>query len=194
MEYVDKEIQDWVKYLDETIIPRLDYGTGKGVFITSSILFSDNKASLMKLENTMKSLYSGEKGNKVPLRTSSITGKNTTQLKMFKNFQIPFGAFMENISENELISRSALSQCVNKDKEFYLGNWITTNELSMISGLPQKGVVGLTLNEEVEFGLNFKNGIQEGDKITLGNLVQSGNVIDNISVHLDKKVWTSIYL
>lgn len=187
MEYVDKEIQDWVKYLDETIIPRLDYGNGKGIFITSSFLFSDNKASLMKLENTIKSLYSGEKGNKVPLRTSSITGKNTTQMKMLKNFQIPFGAFVENISENELISRSALSQCVDKDKKFYVGNWITTNELSMISGLPQKEVVGLTLNEEVEFGLNFKNGIKEEDKITLGKLVQSGNIIDNISVYLDQK-------
>ena len=187
LEFVNKEIQDWVKYLDETIIPRLDYGTGKGMFITSSFLFTDNKATLMKLENTMKSLYSGETGNKVPLRTSTITKKNLAQLNMLKNFQVPFGSLQKNISENEFISRSALSQCLKRDKEIYVGNWITTNELSMIAGLPQKEVVGLSLKEEVEFGLNFKNEVNEENKIKLGNLVQSGSVISNINVYLDKR-------
>jgi hypothetical protein len=60
LEFVDKEAQDWIKYLDDVIIPRLDYGTGKGIFVTSSFLFAENKASLKKLENTVISLYSGE--------------------------------------------------------------------------------------------------------------------------------------
>ncbi len=157
------------------------------MFITSSFLFTDNKATLMKLENTMKSLYSGETGNKVPLRTSTITKKNLAQLNMLKNFQVPFGSLQKNISENEFISRSALSQCLKRDKEIYVGNWITTNELSMIAGLPQKEVVGLSLKEEVEFGLNFKNEVNEENKIKLGNLVQSGSVISNINVYLDKR-------
>lgn len=187
LEFVDKEAQDWIKYLDEVIIPRLDYGTGKGIFVTSSFLFSDNKASLKKLENTVMSLYSGETGNKVPLKVYNLNKVDKESLHLLKNFQIPFGDFSTEISENEFIARSALSQFVDSDKKFYEGNWITTNELSMIAGLPQKEVVGLSLKEEVEFGLNFKDDIKESDKIELGKLVQSGNVIDKIDVCIDKK-------
>lgn len=38
VEFVNKKAQDWLKYLDEVIIPRLDYGNGKGVFLTTSFL------------------------------------------------------------------------------------------------------------------------------------------------------------
>ena len=57
----------------------------------------------------------------------------------------------------------------------------------MIAGLPQKDVVGLGLREEVEFGLNFPQEIGEENRINLGKLVQSGNVIDKIDVFLDKE-------
>lgn len=187
LEFVDKKAQDWIKYLDEVIIPRLDYGMGKGVFITSSFLFANNMASLKKLENTTISLYSGEEGNKVPLKATRFENKCDERLELLKSFQVPFGRRIGSIMNNELISRSTLSQYVNRDNQFFMGNWITTNELSMIAGLPQKEVVGLSLKEEVEFGLNFKNNIAESQRINLGKLVQSGNVIDKINVYLDKR-------
>lgn len=187
LEYVDKKAQDWIKYLDDVIIPRLDYGTGKGIFVTASFMFSNNKASLKKLENTAISLYSGEKGNKIPLKAVSLENreKNKT-LAMLKRFQLPCASFKNELTTNELIARSALSQYVSKNGGFGLGNWITTNELAMIAGLPQKDVVGLGLKEEIEFGLNFESNIADDDKITLGKLVQSGNIIDKIDVFIDK--------
>ncbi len=188
LEYVDKKSQDWIKYLDEVIIPRLDYGTGKGIFMVSSFLFSENKAVLKKLENTSMSLFSGETGNKIPLKVIPLGDKAVDKkLEFFKNFQLPVGRFEENTSVHEPVSRSALSQYVSLNKKFALGNWITTNELAMIAGLPQKDVVGLGLREEVEFGLNFKNDIPEEDTIRLGRLVQSGNILENIEVSIDKK-------
>lgn len=188
MEYVDKKSQDWIKYLDEIIIPRLDYGTGKGIFMVSSFLFSENKAVLKKLENTSMSLFSGETGNKIPLKVIPLGDKAVDKkLEFFKNFQLPVARFEENTSVHEPISRSALSQYVSLNKKFALGNWITTNELAMIAGLPQKDVVGLGLREEVEFGLNFNTDIPEEDIIDLGCLVQSGNLLENIKVPLDKK-------
>ncbi|MDO5517065.1 MAG: ATP-binding protein [Clostridium sp.] len=187
LEFVDKKAQDWIKYLDDVIIPRLDYGMGKGVFVTSSFLFSNNMASLKKLENTTISLYSGEKGNKIPLKATRLDGRRDELLNLLKSFQVPFGEVAGNITENELISRSALSQYVSHNKHFFAGSWITTNELSMIAGLPQKEVVGLSLKEEVEFGLNFKSNIAKEERINLGKLVQSGNVIDKIDVYLDKR-------
>lgn len=189
IEFTDKKSQDWIKYLDDVIIPRLDYGTGKGIFITSSFMFSNNKAILKKLENTAISLYSGENGNKVPLRSMELNRdnkRNAAIKESLKNFQLPKGGYKKENSVDNILCRAALSQFVETNKEFSLGNWITTNELAMIAGLPQKEVVGLALKEEVEFGLNFENSIKSENKINIGNLVKSGNVIENIEVYLDK--------
>lgn len=185
-EFVDKKSQDWIKYLDDVIIPRLDYGMGKGIFITTSFLFSDSKPVLKKLENTAISLYSGETGNKVPLRAFSID-RDSEIFKSLKSFQLPCGKINGNKNgEHENVSRSALSQCMKDDKSFVIGNWITTNELAMIAGLPQKEVVGLALREEVEFGLNHQVDISDENKILLGDLVQSGNVLKTSPIYLDK--------
>ncbi len=187
MEFVDRASQDWLKYLDDIIIPRLDYGTGKGIFITASFLFAQNKAVLKKLENTAISLYSGENGNKIPLMDFSLNQSKDIS-NYFRNFQLPCGSFKskEERSANKLNCRSALSQFVGNGEDFLIGNWITTNELAMIAGLPKKEVVGLGLKEEVEFGLNLSHDIRAEDKIRLGKLVQSGNIIDEIEVAIDK--------
>jgi len=186
-EYIDKKSQDWIKYLDEVIIPRLDYGMGKGIFITTTFMFSDSKATIKKLENTAISLYSGEKGNKVPLRAVAMN-KEDSKVKFVKNFQMPTALLKDNeVGVHEAISRSALSQYINDDKCFTVGNWITTNELALISGLPQKEVVGMALKEDVEFGLNYKAEIDDNNKMLLGDLIQSGNILKTNKVFLDKK-------
>ena len=185
LEFVNKEAQDWVKYLDEAIIPRMDYGKGKGIFVLTTCLFSQSKASLIKLENTMMALYSGDKGNKVPLRAVKL-GNKDKQIEALKQFQIPCGTIKKDMKQNELIARSALSQCINKEFRVHVGNWISSNELSLIAGLPQKEIVGLGLREEVEFGLNFSAELEDGAGIHLGHLVQSGHILDSIDVFLDK--------
>ncbi|MCR5587291.1 MAG: hypothetical protein K6F77_07155 [Lachnospiraceae bacterium] len=184
-EYSDKKSQDWIKYFDEVILPRLDYGCGKGVFVTSTYIFSNQKTVTKRLENTAISLYSGETGNKVPLKAIDVT-TNTNLKSYMENFQLAVGKFKTNIPEREKIARAALSQYVDSTKSFTLGNWITTNELALIAGLPQKEVVGLSLKEEVEFGLNYK-GVEEEYRTELGSIVQSGNVLENNPVFLDSR-------
>ncbi len=181
-EYLNREAQEWLKYLDEVIIPRLDYGKSKGIFMTTTFIATNNKASLIKLGNTMKSLYSGKEGNKVPLDLYSL--RNEKYLNYYKNFQIPTWK-IEDDKRGEIISRAILSQYMT-NKELRFGNWLSTNELSLIAGLPQKEVVGLSLKEEVEFGLNVKCKIEEYNKINLGKLVQSGNKL-KINVDIDKE-------
>ena len=183
VEFVDKKLQDWLKYMDEIIIPRIDYGKGKGMFVSAAFLFARNKANLVKLGNTVRSLYSGENGNKMPLKTFRV--KDEARLKSLKNFQLPYGRYKTNLAGNEIYARTAFSQYVNEKSEFCIGNWMSTRELSLIAGLPQKEIVGLRLREEVEFGLNC--GINGEDSIHLGKLVQSGNVLENINVTLDKE-------
>ncbi|MGL4790687.1 MAG: hypothetical protein ACRCW1_04685, partial [Anaerotignaceae bacterium] len=185
VEFIKKEVQDWIKYLDDTIFTRLDYGKGKGLFLTTTLLLTEQVGSLLKLENTMKSLYSGESGNKVALNEVKLDKKDN-RLKSFLNFQIPKCDLKQSISSNEIYARSTLSQYL-VSKSAFLGNWISTKELSLIAGLPQKEIVGLGLREEVEFGLNFGNNNNAEEGILLGNIVQSGNVL-NISVPIEREV------
>ena len=86
-----------------------------------------------------------------------------------------------DLSNNIEQARLLFSKNTNK-----IASWISTNELSIIAGLPQKEVVGLALKEEVEFGLNIKKqNIKDEDKLLLGSLVRSGSVLD-IEVKIDK--------
>lgn len=57
-----------MKYIDEVILKRIDYGKGKGMYISTIALFSMQQAEMQKLQNTVTSLFSGETGNRVPLR------------------------------------------------------------------------------------------------------------------------------
>ncbi|RDU71835.1 ATP-binding protein [Helicobacter brantae] len=180
-EFSNKEIQDWVKYIDEILLPRVDYGKGKGMFVGGMFCFSDSEAVLKKLENTVISLFSGDIGNKVPLRAFLL--KDIKQIEMIKNLQLPrFDQKTKNQSSEILYS-----QC-----DEFLGNWMSSKELSLIAGLPKKDVVGLELREEVEFGLNFPQ-VSEDEGLTLGKLMQSGNITSrNVNLaysNLDKHIF-----
>lgn len=183
-DFVNKDVQEWLKYIEEVLLKRLDYGKGKGLFITSMALLTNSPVVMQKLSNTVSTLYSCGTGNKVALRKSECR-KNSRKQSNIKNLQIPIGLFNKEIESDEIFVRTALSQYVTEKKAF-LGNWLSVNELAIVAGLPQKEVVGLSLREEVEFGLNYKSNIKKEDSITLGKLVQSGNEL-NIPVCLDKK-------
>ena len=175
---INKKAADYVKYIDEMLLPIIDYGKSKGLYLTTTFIFADNNSQLEKLGNTIKSLYSGKKGNKNPLEFK-ILENNDKEIEYFKNFQIP-----ECISYDDENALTLKSHFVEND-EVSLGNWYSPNELGLIAGLPEKEVVGLALNEEVEFGLNAKTPDKGEELISLGNLVQSGNEIDT-KVYLEK--------
>ncbi|MGP1613036.1 MAG: hypothetical protein ACTTG8_08070 [Catonella sp.] len=187
LEVVNKKVQDWIKYMDDVILPRLDYGLGKGLFITSTVLLGKDPSSLIKIENTLKSIYGGEAGNRMPLKAFKT---NSEETRLLKKFQIPMINFRDEINEDELGIRTSCSQFYINPQMALLGNWMSSQEISLIAGLPQKEVVGLALREEVEFGLNI-NKIMK-DPILLGHLVQSGvvlngeNGVSNIPVCFDK--------
>lgn len=183
VEYVNRSVQDFIKFMDDVVFPRLDYGKGKGTFLTSMCVFTSEPTSLRKIKNTVTALYSGENGNKIPLQSFDVW---TAARDSFSSFQLPYGYYIAE-DEKQYLMHFAMHHFINKEGLSYLGNWITTNELGMIAGLPQKEVVGLSLNEEVEFGLNFELPENKDNQIELGNLIQNGNVLEESTVFLDKQ-------
>lgn len=173
----------WLRYLDESVLKRLDYGRGKGMFITNITLLADTKNTLRKLINTTESLFSGESDNITPLSEKYVE-KGSKFDEAIRSFQLPSFEFEKPLSSNEeVFLRAALSQYTNLVCGHF-GNWYTVRELSMVSGLPQKEILGLKLREEVEFGLNYKDVPQE-NRLELGHLVRCGTELKNITVSLD---------
>ena len=182
VEYVNRKVQDFMKFMDDIVFPRLDYGKGKGTFLTSMCVFASEPTSLQKIKNTVTALYSGENGNMIPLQSFDIW---SAAKDAFANFQLPVCIYVET-NEEEYLTHYAMHHFINQNSESCFGNWITTNEFGMIAGLPQKEVVGLSLNEEVEFGLNFDKPEHPESRIELGCLIQNGNVLQESPVYLDK--------
>ncbi|MDQ6995544.1 MAG: DUF87 domain-containing protein, partial [Mariprofundaceae bacterium] len=176
-EFTRKVINEWVQYIDEILFKRVAYGQNKGVFNVSMYLFANNTGTLIKLGSSICAIFSGIDENKSPMTIKPVSAYN--ELQAIKNLQIPLEK--ETININSMQAKLLYAQSNRK-----LANWMSVNELSVITSLPQKEVVGLSLKEEVEFGLNIKKqDLAEDERLLLGHLVQSGKTL-NIEVAINK--------
>jgi len=170
VEFEKKEFEEWLKYIDEVLLKRINYAKGKGAFLSGVYMFANTKGKIKKLGNSFISLFSGVNENKLPLEYSYV--KDKKHKEAIYNFQLPKYSF--DLNENQKQKMILFSQINGLE-------WFSTKELSIIASLPQKEVVGLRLKEEVEFGLNVPK--EEGIKI--GHLIRSGQKLD-IEVALNK--------
>ena len=188
LETEPKLSSDWLKYIDEVLLPRIDSCNGKGIFNACIYAFAENEISFRRLTNTAVSLFTGSKDNKEALHFISfdrLSGDEGCK-NAFKNLQIPAAEVKLSGTPYETL----LSRITEKKSDafglIFCGHWMSTNELGLITGFPQREIVGLKLREEVEFGLNVEL-VPEDFAIKLGCLVQSGVEKKNIPVDLDKR-------
>ncbi len=173
IEFEKKELEEWLKYIDDILLKRINYAKGKGAFMSGVYLFANTSGKIKKLANSFISLYSGVEQNKVPLTYDYVSGK--VHKEYIYNFQLPQYILPNDINQKQKMLLYS---------KYNMIDWFSTKELSVIASLPQKEVVGLRLKEEVEFGLNIDK--SNDKKITLGKIVKSGNIID-IDVDLSLK-------
>ncbi len=184
-EFSDKNIQEWVAYIDDVLLKRVQYGKNKGLYLANIYLFSSSKGAVLKLGNTARALFAGGETNKSPLTFKEVN--NPQEIQSIQNFQFPT---LKNCGKKQIevtaSSDKQLNLLLSKSPfDNLLGSWLSTNELSVVAGLPQKELVGLTLKEEVEFGLNLNQKTTDENKLFLGTLVKSGLPL-TIDVHIDK--------
>jgi len=183
IESESKSAVDWLNYIDKVLMPRLDHGRGKGIFLCCSYLFAGKRTTLYRLANMAISLYSGAAGNKSALTFHDLTDSKGDGdcVHALKNLQIPAALR----GDDATFPAAGLSRHERKNLS-YCGSWLSAKELGLLAGLPQKEVIGLRLREEVEFGLNVEP-VPADDALELGHLVQSGEVKKNIPVCLNKQ-------
>lgn len=184
VEYIQKEAQDILKYIDEILLERVKIGYRKGFYKTCIHVSTKSRATQISVENSIVSLFQGERNSLSPLNIKrySDSVQIEDRKKVIKNFKIPF----EN--EGTTLPNHITSICSVpvKDGRRGLACYLTTEEVGFVAGFPTKEVSGIPLNKGVEFGLNVKNA-EELENIHLGHVMHMGRMLPH-KVVLDKNV------
>lgn len=183
-----KSVLNWLKYIDDELLLRVDASRGKGAYSVVSYLFADKtRTTLFRLANSILGLYGGDKGNINPLQFIEFQKQQSEELNNIKlclsNLQVPL------LDSSTPIWKSIFSKITYTalGKECY-GTWLNTDELGLLMGMPRKEVLGVSTRDEVEYGLNVD--LPEEDStneyIKIGRLIHHGD-IKNTPIHLKKE-------
>lgn len=181
MKIVDKLKQELMDYIDEELLERLKTGLSRGMFKTAVYYMADKPAYADRLKAGIKAIGKGNKALYSPLTAQHFDIEdNPDILQLYQNV----AALSDKIDDNVmlLLSRPHSSSAIG------LSTYLTPKEISVLTGLPQKEVAGIPLQEGVCFGLNEDSG-KNADSVTveLGKIVQKNRILD-INFYLDKKV------
>ena len=180
VEMANKHAMELMKYIDEELLERIRLGISKGMYNTSVFYMADRPSYANRLKNAVISLFQGNKSTHSPLIAKELSPddvvkgilgdyqnqmEDVTDLHLSKDIPILYG----RPYQNGIIGLSTL---------------LTLQEVSLLAGLPQQEVPGLSLVEGVEFGLNAR---KSSESIHLGNVVQRGRVLEKVPFDLNRK-------
>lgn len=180
VEIANKHAQEIMKYIDEELLVRIKAGFSKGLFKTSVYYMAKEATTANRLKASIMSLFQGENSSYSPLYSQKLNmreERNQLALRTFQN-QSVFAPSLSNDAPM-LLARPYDGSYIGTN------TYLTTKEISLFAGLPQKEVPGITLKEEIGFGLNGR-GIEKGSGIEMGVIVQKGRVLDKVPFYLSK--------
>ena len=173
IEMANKCAQEFMRYIDEDLLPRLNKGFSKGMFKTSLYYMADTVSTANKLKVSVLSLFQGNKAIMGPLSSVPLDFKDSSSVKMIKAFQNSYHFWDKtSLDAVTLLGRP-------NDPKYGLGfcSLLTSSEISLLAGLPQHEVPGIILNEAVDFGLNLPKD-SSSQLVDLGVLVQKDQKLD----------------
>lgn len=177
-EIVNKSAKEIIDYIDKELLERIKIGFGKGLFKTSIYYMGEKPTDAERLKVGIMSLFQGNNSSYSPLRALPLDVEHDAKvLTAYQSFYVDDTRFpAEKLT---LLSRPNFGEHVG------LTTYLTASEVSLIAGLPQKEIPGLTVKESVDFGLNFKH--KDGE-IFLGNLMQHGRELATVPIKLSDAV------
>ena len=180
----NRQAQQWLSYLDEVLLPRVDYGRSRGGFICNISLLANTHHTLLRLGDVTRSIFSGNMGNQYPLQMLNVS-LLPEWVRSIKNLQIPVISRQPD-NDSVLSVFDCLKSRINLNGQVLMGAYATPKELSLVAGMPQEEVVGIELKEQVAFGLNPPQ-VSVVDSLPLGSLVQDGRVLKHKKVNLNRR-------
>lgn len=179
IEIANKHAEELMQYIGDDLLERLKTGFSKGLFQTSIYYMAEEPTYAYRLKAAIMSLFQGNKVAYSPLIAKSIDLTKERNFDILRTYQNQYVS-EENVSSDAL---TLLGRPFDGGR-IGLNTYLTTEEISLIAGLPQKEVPGIALREGVEFGLNEDEVIQE-KSIHLGKMMQRGGALD-IPFYLSK--------
>lgn len=177
-EKVDKRYGDILGIFEEQIFPKILLGKNKGLFKVQVLASSKNSIVQEKLEGTFLTMTQGKVKNIFPTYFERVNKKEIKELnsnfKFYKEREIRLKEKGKYFLLSKVIEENQVKSC----------SYMTVEEISTIAGIPKKEVVGLPINEGVDFGSNIPE-IKAENKIKLGKLIQRGTITKNI-ISIDK--------
>lgn len=180
IEIANKHAEEIMKYISENLLERLKTGFSKGLFRTSIYYMAMEPTHAYRLKSALMSLFRGNKAAYSPLIAQDIDLTREKNFNILKTYQSQY-IVEETASGNSLM----LLGRPFEGNRTGLNTYLTTEEISLIAGLPQKEVPGLALKEGVEFGLN-EDDIGKEKSIHLGKMLQRGRELE-ISFYLSQE-------
>lgn len=181
----NRQAQQWISYLDDVLLSRVDYGRNRGGFVCNISLFSNSHHTLHRLGDATRSVFSGNLGNQYPLQMLNISSL-PNWVRCVKNLQIPVFERQIKGDQEAVNVFDSLKSRVSLNGKVLMGAYVTPKELSLVAGLPREEVVGIEITKQVTFGLNPPASDQK-DSIPLGSLVQDGRVLNHKKVNLNRR-------
>ena len=177
-EIVNKCAKEIVDYIDKELLERVKIGFSKGLFKTSIYYMGEKPTDAERLKLGIMSLFQGNNSSYSPLRSLPLDVERDSKiLTAYQSFYVK----ENNLPTEKLILLSR----PNFNGRIELTTYLTAGEVSLITGLPQKEVPGLTVKESVDFGLNFH---RTNGEIFLGNLMQHGRELATVPVKISDDV------
>lgn len=184
VERVRKAVQEKLDYMDKELLNRLRTGLTRGLYQTAIYYMGGTQADANKLRSSILSLFQGHKATYSPLRSIPLNldgaGRN-----ILCSYQCCEAYCPENKPAMAEIFTLASCPYDTSRRSLSLSTYLTADEISLVAGLPQREVAGLTVRESVEFGLNYKKPEKGG--IPLGYLIQNGRELPELPVMLDRE-------
>lgn len=172
MEIANKHAEEIMQYISEDLLERLKTGFSKGLFQTSIYYMAEKPTDAYRLKAAIISLFQGKKAAYSPLIAQDIDLSEKSNYGILCTYQSQYLSGGYTTEDVLLLLGRPFD-----GKRIGLNTYLTTEEISLIAGLPQKEVPGLSLKEGVEFGLN-EDEIGPEDSIHLGQMMQRGRKLE----------------
>lgn len=167
----NKELQAWLKALDDELLPRMRQGKASGMFLTSVYLGAETEEALALLETSFTSVFQSDSPSVAPLFARRLplhpaTGQAIARAEIFSD--LPTGASWLALRSRQLNNgKTSAATC------------LTAREISIIAGFPHGDIPGMEVSRRVSFGLNMpEQKDMQPDKILLGKLLRDGDALD----------------
>lgn len=175
-EFVNKNLQEIVKFIDEDLLKRIQTGITRGLFKTSVYYMADCPSTANRLKLGMLSLFKGDANIFSPLQAIELDMDNyeiRNCLSLYQNVL----TFTKDAKEKLVLESRPC-----RENETWLSTYLTPSEISIMAALPQNEIPGISVYEGVEFGLNTNT----AGGFPLGKLMHKGRKLDNVVLELNK--------